>query len=191
VTLADRAEAHLGPGISGQAGPLLQLLLQALLGPAEPVADLTSGEDGWAQAFDLDTTATPAWLGAALGVSVVSTDLEGQRNEIRARGSARGKLTALTAAAQATLTGQKRVLVTERVDGDPYRIEVITFAPETPDPEATRRALLLAKPAGLLLSYAAPVGKTYRQMKNEGRTYAQLKATGKTYDTLRKELPDG
>lgn len=188
---AERALAYLGPGIAGQAGPLLPLLLQALLEPVEPIAELTGGADGWARAFDLDTTDNPAWLGAAVGVTTTAADLEGQRSEIRARGASRGKLGALRAAAQATLTGQKRVLITERVDGDPYRIEVITFASETPDPAATRRALLLAKPGGLVLTYAAPLGKTYRQLRNEGLTYGQLRDTGKTYDTLRKELPDG
>lgn len=191
MSVADRALDGLGPGLASRAGDLLPALVTSLTEGLDVVDGLVGGEDGWSTVFDLDVTPFPSWLGSTLGVTTVSADLEGQRDEVRARGAARGKIIAIAAAARSTLTGLRRVLITERVDGYPYRIEVVTFASETPDPDATRRAVMLAKPAGLRLSYAAPLGKTYRQLRDEGLTYGQLKATGKTYDTLRKELPDG
>jgi hypothetical protein len=190
VSVADRVMAALGPGVADRGGPLLRALVEGLTEPLDDVDELVSGEDGWSQAFDLDATDSPGWLGQLAGVTPTAGTPEQQRLAVQARGYSRGTVAAIKAAAKATLTGQQRITVTERADGA-YRLEVTTYLPETPDKAATLAAILAVKPAGLVLSYDAPIGQTWRDLLNTGQTWGDLAATGKTWDQVEKELPNG
>ncbi|WP_369070010.1 hypothetical protein [Kineococcus terrestris] len=190
MSAADRVMDALGPGLAERAGPLLRVLVEALTEPLDDVGDLVTGEDGWASAFDLVTTPAPGWLGQLAGVPPTGGSVDEQRAAVASRGYARGTVDALAAAARATLTGGRRVTITERADGA-YRLEVTTYAPETPDKDRTRAALLAVKPAGLRLAYDAPIGQTWRDLQNTGRTWADVTASGMTWDQLEKELPHG
>jgi hypothetical protein len=140
---------------------------------------------GWSALMDLDRCPPEAlaWLGQFAGVRMLPglTDPQ-QRDRIRsAAGFRRGTVAAITAAAQATLTGTKTVGITERNGGDPYALKVNTFANETPDTVATYNALLAAKPAGLTLTYST--GAT-------GQTYAILNTKVASYTAMTTRYPN-
>lgn len=189
MTATDRVLAALGPGLTARAGDLLRPFLEGLTAGLDDVDDLVAGEHGWSLAFDLDETDQPGWLGQLAGVPPTGGTVEEQRAAVRARGYARGTVAAIKAAAAATLTGTKRVTVTERADGAAYRLEVTTYQSETPDKAATEAAIRAVKPAGLLLTYDAPIGQTWRDLKNSGMTWQQVKDSGMTWDELRKVVP--
>lgn len=190
MSAADRVMDALGPGIAERAGePLLRAFVEGLTTGLDDVAGIVSGDEGWADQFDLDETTSPGWLGQLVGVVPPAGSVEQQRLTIRARGYSRGTVDSIRKAAQATLTGTKRVTITERTDADAYAIEVITYESETPSLAATLAAILAVKPGGLILTYDAPLGQTYRDVKNTGQTYQQIKDSGLTYDQFRRVVP--
>lgn len=191
MSVADRVLAALGPGLASRAGDLLRPFIEGLTSGLDDVDDLVSGDDGWSRAFDLDETDQPGWLGQLAGVTPSGGSVEQQRAAVRSRGYARGTVTAIKAAAAATLTGTKRVTVTERADGQAYRLEITTYASETPDKTVTEAAIRAVKPAGLILTYDAPLGQTYRDVQARSQTYQQIKDSGLTYDQFRKVVPNG
>jgi hypothetical protein len=188
VTVGDRVVDSLGAGFQDRAGPLLDPLVEAFTDELNDVETVVGGEHGWVDQFDLTVTPYPGWLGQLAGVTDAAGTVEQQRLAVQGRGSSRGTVAAIRAAVQATLTGTKRVTITERADGA-YRIEVITYAPETPDTARTLAAVLSAKPAGLLLTYDAPLGQTWRDLNSTGQTWQQVKDSGLTWDQLRRVVP--
>jgi hypothetical protein len=126
-----------------------------------PVHDIVSDPDGgppWARLLDPDRA--PAvflpWLAQVVGERVPAGETEAAaRTRIKLpQGNIRGKVPALVAAAQRTLTGAKFVQVLERT-GSAYTLTVVTQASETPDAPQTNRDLQAAKPAGLILTHVA------------------------------------
>jgi hypothetical protein len=111
---------------------------------------------------------------------VVITDVAGFK---------RGTPAALTAAASFFLTGTRTVYFNERLANDPYRLGVITLAGETPDPAQVLAAILAQKPAGIVLSYSAIAGQTYRAVLTEVDSYREARATWTSYRDLRDHLP--
>jgi len=190
VTPAERILAALGPGIAERAGePLLRALVEGLTEGLADADGIVGGEEGWAGEFNLDTTVSPGWLGQLAGVEPPGGTVEQQRLTIRARGYTRGTVDSICKAAQATLTGTKRVTVTERADGDAYVIEVITYDSETPSRTATESAVRAVKPASLALTFDVPLGQTWRDLLNSGKTWQQVKDSGLTWDQLRRVVP--
>jgi len=102
----------------------------------------------------------------------------------------------MRAAAQATLTGNKTVIINER-DGDSatqpidyaYYLTVETYQGQTPDPAMTQRALLSQKPAGIVLTYVTIAGQTYDQVRTRFATYAALLAAYPTYADVWRDTP--
>jgi hypothetical protein len=134
---------------------------------------------GWSALMDVNRAPAEAlgWLGQFAGVRLRPGDTEAQnRQRIKSTdGFRRGTPAAITAAAQATLTGAKTVGITERDGGDPYALKVNTFAPETPDTVATYNALLAAKPAGLTLTYSTgAAGQTYAGLNSKVASYTAM-----------------
>lgn len=127
----------------------------------QDVYDLVSDSDngpGWSSLVDIDRVPAIAlpWLAQLAGVRLLIGASEAvQRAQVAAAdGRNRGTVAAIVAAGQLTLTGMKIVNVTER-SGSAYRLTITTRPSETPDPTATLKALMAAKPAGLLLTYSA------------------------------------
>lgn len=127
------------------------------------------------------------WLGQFVGVVVnPSLTLDQQRAQVAQHiGFRRGTPQAIIAAAQATLTGTRRVWLAERLDGEAYHLGATTRIDETLDPAATEAAIRAALPAGITLDFNTVLGQSYDEA-GEGRTYDDWKAAYPTYDDLRK-----
>jgi hypothetical protein len=112
------------------------------------------------------------WLGQLVGVRLpVGVAPDTARTLIKdVAGFRRGTPAALTAAASFFLTGTKTVYFNERLANDPYRLGVITLVAETPDPAQVLAAILAQKPGGIVLSYSAIAGQTYRDLRDHPPT---------------------
>lgn len=193
MTVAERVLAGLGPALRDQAGPVLEDLVDALTSELNTIDQLLQPtEDGWAGAFDLDTTPAPAWLGNTTGTRVPGgLTVDQQRAYVLARPSwRRGTPAAMVAAVRATLTGLQRVTVDER-DGSPWRLTVTVYAAETPDEAATLAAALSQKPVGIVLTLQVAQGASYAHMTAlHGPTYADEAAEFPTYGDAIAHLPE-
>jgi hypothetical protein len=180
----------LGPGVAHDDAPGY-LLARYLDGPGALLGDVASRvrdtDDGlgWERELDPDLTRAPAWAGQFVGVRIPDgTPLARARELIRERRAfRRGTPDALREAARTFLTGTRRVDLVER-DGSAYRLRVITYARETPDPGAVLLALQAAKPAGLLLVHEVLSGIPYDERDLDADSYDELDALAPTYDQL-------
>jgi hypothetical protein len=146
---------------------------------------------GWSLLMDLDRCPPEAlpWLAQFAGVRLLpDTTAEQQRQRIASTdGFRRGTPAAIAGAAAATLTGPKAVVFRER-DHDPadtpdyaYYLTVVTYNDQTPDPQATERAILAQKPAGIVLSYRTANGQDYQTLRDNDPTYQAVKDTYADY----------
>lgn len=154
---------------------------------------------GWSLLLDVNRCPPEAlpWLGQFVGVRLLknATD-EANRERITATdGFSRGTPAAIKGAAQATLTGNRSVFLTER-DHDPadtpdyaYYLTVQTYAGQTPDPTATLNALIAQKPAGVVLTYVCTTGQIYDQVRTRFATYAALVAGYPNYQAVWTDTP--
>lgn len=176
------AHAHLAEGI----GRMLEQLAEVFdpedpdVPPLAPILDVDLCPD-WAL----------SWLGQWAGVRLpAGTDPDVARELIRSvAGFSRGTPAALRAAASFYLTGTKTVYFNERFGNDPYRLGVITLASETPDPALVLAAITAQKPGGIVLSYSAITGQTYRSVLTEVDSYRELRSTWPSYRELLAHLP--
>lgn len=81
-----------------------------------------------------------ALLGLTRGPGESDDDLRARLQDLRDDLEPRGTVAALRRAVGATLTGTGRIIIEDRPLPDAY-VVVTTLASETPDPEATRRAI--------------------------------------------------
>lgn len=154
---------------------------------------------GWSLLLDVDRCPPEAlpWLAQFVGVRLLpSADDETSRERITSTdGFRRGTPAAIIGAAQATLTGNRSVFLTER-DHDPadspdyaYYLTVETYRGQTPDTTATENAILAQKPGGLVLTYRCLDGQTYDQARTRFATYAALKAGYPNYQAVWTDTP--
>lgn len=131
------------------------------------------------------------WLGQWVGVRLpAGTTPDSARSLIKdVAGFRRGTPAALRAAAAFFLTGTKTVYFNERLADDPYRLGVITLTAETPDEALVRAAILAQKPGGIVLSYTAIAGQTYRAVLTEVDSYREMRSTWPTYRDVASHLP--
>lgn len=154
----------------------------------EIVRDSLTGDVGWSSIFDADRAPTEAlaWLGQMVGMLVYPTDgiaLTRWRVAHAVGGIRRGSLTTMIAVAQQLLTGNKTVVVTERV-GDAWHFAIRTRTAETPSSAAVLAALTASKPAGLIMDYATFTGILFQESLANQATYTLSTAAKATY-TLR------
>jgi Phage tail protein (Tail_P2_I) len=139
-------------------GFALKHLCDAIGAMHDPVHGMVSPDEGppWSPLLDPDRApaAFLPWLAQVVGERVPAGESEtASRERIRLpQGVRRGKVSALIAAAQRTLTGTKFVQVLERTSSA-YTLSVVTLTAETPDAAQTNRDLQAAKPAGLILTH--------------------------------------
>jgi hypothetical protein len=124
------------------------------------------GGEPWHKLFDPAAAINEAmllYLAQLAGVRVpLGMQFSSMREFIeRAEARRRGRVDYMVELAQATLTGNKTVVTTERLDGSAWRIRFITRTSETSDPAATEAAIRRGKPAALVLEYAAVAGITW------------------------------
>lgn len=142
------------------------VLCAAVAAPVDPLYDLlASSANPWELAFDLDNAPDwiLPWLAQFRGVDLAGiSDPDDQRALIRtAPARRRGTPEARKAAVRPFLTGAKRVILTERVGGNPYITNLATYASETPDPDAVERAAKAAGPAGRQVNVSVITGGTF------------------------------
>lgn len=138
---------------------LLQALCDAFTYPAAPLEPIVRGDDThgpWERAVDVDQA--PAWelpwLACLVGEEWRGPGSEVLRDQIHNRPRfRRGTTASIAAAAKATLTGTQEVTIVARVDDDPNLLTVITSPSETPNQDATLRAMRRMTPAWVQISY--------------------------------------
>ncbi|MFW6776062.1 hypothetical protein ACOACO_17395 [Nocardioides sp. CPCC 205120] len=185
TTLRTRVLDALGPAFRERAGDQVDELVDGLITALVDVDALAQpAAGGWPTAFDLATTPQPAWLGQATGTSVPSgLPAEAQRALVRDRsGSRRGTPAALRAAVAAELVGTRRVTLLERWNGDPWALEVHTYAAETPSVDQVAVALGTQTPVGVRVHHQVLDGATYDHIAAEHGTYADVLADFTAYD---------
>ncbi len=119
--------------------------------PLEEVIADTENGPGWAIVFDVDTCPSWGlpWLAQLVGVQLpIGISVEEARDRIRTpSGFARGTVLATVAAAQRRLSGTRKVVVLERVEGHAYRYTVVTRDTETPETDWRERTNLIPNPS--------------------------------------------
>lgn len=186
---SDRLYDAIGPGITGlDPDEILKVWIDgpaSLLGEVDDIVRDTENGLGWSREFDPAFAQHPRWTAQLLGVQVPADATEqAVRDLIVARPSfRRGTPGALRGAAQAHLTGTRRVDIFER-DGSAYQLRVRTYTAETPDPAAVEATLFEVKPAGLVLTYEVFTGAPYDERDGDFATYDALDASALTYDSL-------
>lgn len=150
------------------------------------------GVPGWGTAFDLKhiPSVLLPWAAQFVGVrEQVGADHEALRRNLEDRpGFTRGTVAAMTAAAKAHLTGDKRVYVTER-DTSAYHFRVRTLTTETPDHAKVQSALQGQKPAGLQFTYDVVAGQSWSDVTAANASWGVLSARNITWDQLRLVIP--
>jgi hypothetical protein len=154
---------------------------------------------GWSILLDVNRCPPEAlgWLAQFVGVRLLKNQPDAaNRARITATdGFHRGSPDAIRGAAQATLTGNKSVFLTERdhITSDTpnyaYYLTVQTYAGETPDPTATENAILMQKPGGIILNYVCTTGQVYSQVVTGFATYAALNAAYPNYQAVWTATP--
>lgn len=162
----------------------------------QPVADVardTPDGPGWSAVVDLDRCpdAWLPWLAQFAGVTVIagSTPAEMRERIGSTDGFKRGTPEAIRAATQATLTGNRTVTFRERDSSaadPPYTLEVVTLTGETPDPAATRAAIIAQKPGGIVLNYRTVAGQDWQAV--QAKTWRAAKTTYANWRTLRDNV---
>lgn len=163
-----------------------------LLGRVDSIVADSDDGPGWSKLLDVDRAETEglAWLASLVGVTLSEAGDAERRQAIRDRASQkRGIPQAIIAAAQRTLTGTQKVTLTERDGGNAYRLRVTTYAPETPDSAVTEAAIRAAKPAGLILSYAALTGQTWGNVLTRYATWQDVLNAHGTWQSLIDQAP--
>jgi hypothetical protein len=159
----------------------------AMFAPVDDLVRDTDAGDGWTALLDVDRAPADAlaFLAQFVGVRLQAdlTDAAQRARIVGTDGFKRGSAGAVRAAAQQYLTGARRVIFRER-DGGAYRLTVITYTADTPDPAAVLRALLAQKPAGIILTHLVENGQDYQQVRTIHATYAAVKAAYPTYGAM-------
>lgn len=142
-----------------QNGYPLAALCAAMMAPLEPIYELVAGtENPYEILMDIDRcpVALLPWAAMLNGVSrsaIQGLEADRQRDVIRdAAGRRRGTVGGVIAAAQKYLTGNRTVILVERVT-KPTDYVVITRTAETPDADAVMRALTAGKPGRLQFTH--------------------------------------
>lgn len=197
--VAEGFYSRLGPAITADDEStdwtllkFVDAIVTVLLGDVDTIVSDTDEHQGWEAVFNVEDAPEFAldYLAQFVGVKIEQQMTAAQKRLAISTpaGFARGTIAAMRAAAQAWLTGDKTVNFTER-DGGAYLLTVETYIGETPNADAVEAALIKAKPAGILLTYAAVVGLTYADLESSHADYAAVEAAYSTYDELRRDTP--
>lgn len=177
--------------------------LEAIGQMRQPVDDIVrqaaDGRDGLQALMDPDTCPAWAlpWLAMFAGVQLsIELDETQQRETIKqCPARDRGKKKAIVGAARRYLTDPAAgtVTITELYHGDPYTVLLVTYAPQTPDPDAVVKAVTAddTAPAGVVFVIRVDPGWSIGAMEAayEGQTIADLEADFATINDLEVRQP--
>jgi P2-related tail formation protein len=143
----------------------------------------------WEIIFDVDNCPDYAlpYLAQYVGARLTQgSSVAAQRNQIRRpTRQDRGTIYSIKQAIMPLLTGDQSVVIRER-DGissteNAWRLTIITLTDETPDPQAVLNAILIVKPAGIVLNYANMQGQDWESVDLRYATWAAMKAANATW----------
>jgi hypothetical protein len=128
-----------------------------------PWSKITDPELAFTELTDPLATYALLWLAQLAGVRIpIGLAAADEMRAIieLAEARRRGTVLYMVEVAQRLLTGDKFVWMQER-DGSAYQLSIVTRTAETPDEDAVRAALLVVKPAGIVLTYTVSDGVTW------------------------------
>ncbi|MGZ4530797.1 MAG: hypothetical protein ACXVXP_00425 [Mycobacteriaceae bacterium] len=176
---------------NGYVGAVLCGALATMLDPAAYVArDQEGGLPGWGIVFDVENVEAQwlPWLSQFVGDSAAVTatsDVATQRALIsHPVNFLRGRPATIVAAAQTTLTGTKTVLINQNTGGSPWALTIATFTSETPDPVATRNAIMSVMPAWLVPTINTVTGGDYLTLSSSHASYSAMEAAHTHYSDI-------
>jgi hypothetical protein len=161
---------------------------------ADPANDVVS----WQALLDVDIAPLQAlpWLTQLVGDRLpVGLDEAAARDWIKATPNwQRGTPAGIVAAVQRLLIDPAVVQfgVRRHLDGtvDVDAIAILTYASETPDPQAVRNALRRTVPADIVWEYNVVIRSTWSIVQAGAPTWAQLQATsGPTWNDVTASVP--
>lgn len=167
---------------------LVESITKMYLDVDDLVRESVTDDPGWSALFDSARVPPEAmpWLAQIIGNTLQAGDsLAVTRDKLKwaESGIQRGSLETMKRAAARLLTGNKTIVVTERV-GDAWHFSIRTRTAETPSSAAVLAALTASKPAGLIMDYATFTGILYQESLANQATYTLSLAAKATY-TLR------
>lgn len=174
---------------NGYAGAILSGALATMLDQTAYFARGVEGEPG-AVLFDaanVDPSWLP-WLSQFVGDSSAvqnTTDVPTQRALIQhPTNFLRGRPSTIVAAAQNTLTGTKTVIINQRTGANPWTLTIATFTSETPNPTATKNAILSVMPAWLVPTIETVTGGDYLSLSASHASYTLMEGAHASYSDI-------
>lgn len=176
--------------------PLLRYV-SALVAPLEEVEevvrdDLERDLTGWAVALDPENApaAVLPWLAQFDGTVLTpgSSEVQQRAAIVAPGGFLRGTPAAIQAHVARTLTGNRTVVLVERVSSE-ATLQVVTYGDETPDPTRTEAFVRAAVPAGIVVDYVLADGQTWGQVNADHGTWADLDTAFDTWADVRTATP--
>lgn len=160
------------------------------------VHDLSTDTDAgsaWSSLVDIDRAEDDGlpFLSQFKGVTLLDgLTPDQQRDRIRnVDGFQRCTASAIKEATKRRLTGNKTVYLNEREGGNAYRIGVVTFIDETPDPAGTYRDIVEQKPWGYIVNYSVVDAWNYQVLKVAFDNYGEIKLHYADYEGLKENDP--
>lgn len=190
--VAQRVLDAVGEAFRARAGAATEPLVTGLVTGLQDVSDLSDpGDHPWSDAFDLDATPAPRWLGAVTGTPMPMGLTAAQaRATVRDRSTwQRGTPAALLAAARSAYT-RGHIELLER-NGSAWKATLRVYGATNLELEQVRVAAAAQKPVGIVLTVEAAVGATYAHLSAVHGTYAELAAEFPTYDAMTSHQPEG
>jgi hypothetical protein len=113
-----------------------------------------------------------------------------QRNRIKELpNNTRGTPASIIRAAQQYLIGDKTVFFTERAGGSPWKVSVVTFLEETPNPQQVKESIENFLPAGIILEYESVPETSWSIIRAEYATWKAVKEAFVTWNGVRDNIP--
>lgn len=105
------------------------------------------------------------------------------------RGIRRGSAAIALEAARQHLTGDRRIEFRERWEDDPWRLLVVTYAAETPEPALVADAIREVLPAGIVLIHNVLDGQDWQSVLDVG-TWGDVRDEFATWGDVRSHIPE-
>lgn len=168
----------------------------ALAARWQEIEDLARDSDagpGWSIILDLARIPDKGlpYIGQFKGqVSLDGLSAAQRRTKIAsAQSFERGSPEAIIDSAKTHLTGAKRVLFAEAVEGNPFLYYVVTFAADTPDEDQVLADLKASKPYWYLFDYHVSTDWDYGALRAAFPSYGDVADYFADYADLRDESP--
>lgn len=174
------------------------ILCGAFATMVDPVSDISrdqaDGTPGFAILFDPDAIVDAGhpewlpWLAQFVGDSqavLSTTDVDVQKAIIKTPlNFTRGRPSTIVAAAQNTLTGARVVLLNTFVGGNSNALGITTFTSQTPNPTATKSAVMAVMPAWIVPTFAVVTGGDYATLAASHASYTLMEAAHTHYSDI-------